>query len=234
MIPIPLDDKEITFMACCGKVICSGCIHRGVLSSYLANGTPQHKIEKCSFCRQPTPKNEVKALKILMKRDVSQAFMQMSFRYTRGDGVIQSATKSLEMTTRAAELGFTEAFGKLGSYYEEGIAPIELDMPKALEFYQVAAKKGSVHAHQLLSVFQGNGINGNHQESIKHLKVAASAGGQAAMAMLMEFYKVKLISKEDLTKTLRAHQASLNEMKSKERDDAHAFRQLHEERLRNR
>ena len=81
------------------------------------------------------------------------------------------------------------------------------------------------------------GRNWDAYKSFEHLKVAASAGAQDSMATLMEFYKVKLISKEDLTQTLRAHQTSLNEMKSKERDDAIAFRQLHSgalERLRTR
>ena len=57
---------------------------------------------------------------------------------------------------------------------------------------------------------------------------AASAGAPDSMAMLMQFYKMKLLSKEELAKTLRAHQASLNEMKSKERDDSRAFRNLGE------
>ena len=41
----------------------------------------------------------------------------------------------------------------------------------------------------------------------------------------MAFYKAKLLSKDDLTKTLRAFQASIisNAMKSKDRDDARAY-----------
>ena len=233
MIPIPLDDKEITFMACCGKSICTGCIHRNWMNG-AKNGKPRQEVQKCSFCRQPPPENIIKSLKVLMKRDnSSQAFMQMAIRYKRGEGVIQSDSKALEMYIRAAELGFAEAFGKLGSYYQLGVAPVELDMSKALAFYEICAKQGSVRMHRMLSEIHGR--NGNHQESIKHLKVAASAGEQDAMALSMKFYKVGLLSKEDLTKTLRAHQTSLNEMKSTERDDARAFLQLHSgdlERLR--
>jgi len=40
---------------------------------------------------------------------------------------------------------------------------------------------------------------------------------------MMKMYKLKLLSKEDLAQTLRACQASQNEMKSKDRDDACAF-----------
>jgi len=223
MIPIPLDDKQISFMKCCGKYVCSGCVYKSIKRE-IDNGLPQHKIGKCAFCRQHEPKNEIKALKILMKRDNSQAFMQMAFRYRHGDRVFQSDTKALEMNIRAAELGDVEAFGKLGSYYERGIA-VEQDTSKAIEFYEVSAKKGSVHAHEVLAEIHGK--NGN-TIGIEHLKVAASAGEEKSKDLLMEFYKVKLLSKEDLAKTLRAHQTSLTEMKSKERDDARAFRSLGE------
>ena len=36
----------------------------------------------------------------------------------------------------------------------------------------------------------------------------------------MKAYKNKELSKEDLSKTLRAYQASINETRSKDRDDA--------------
>jgi len=39
----------------------------------------------------------------------------------------------------------------------------------------------------------------------------------------MIFYKVKAISKEDLTQTLRAFQASSNELRNKDRDEACEF-----------
>ena len=82
-----------------------------------------------------------------------------------------------------------------------------------------------------------HGRNGDDNKGLQHSKVAASAGCNISMHTLMKFYKIKLVSKEELAQTLRAHQVSLNEMKSRERDDAHAFRQLHSEdleRLRNR
>ena len=58
------------------------------------------------------------------------------------------------------------------------------------------------------------------QTSIKHTKVAASAGDQDSMDGLMKAYRDKLIAKEELTQILRAHQTSSNEMKSKDRDEA--------------
>lgn len=171
---------------------------------------------KCALCRQQAPNNYIKSLRKLMKKNNTQAFIIMANKYRNGAEVFQSNTKSLEMLIRAAELGEAEAYGRIGFYYKQGIA-VELDMAKASTFYEVGAKKGSVHAHQLLEVFHER--NGNIQTSIKHLKVAASAGDQNSMDGLMEYYKEKkLLTKEDLTQTLRAFQASSNEMKSKPRD----------------
>jgi len=62
--------------------------------------------------------------------------------------------------------------------------------------------------------------NGNENVAIEHTKVAASAGDRDSMDVLMDAYRDKELSKEDLTQTLRAHQASNNEMKSDDRDIA--------------
>jgi len=152
-----------------------------------------------------------------MKKNHCIAFLQMSERHRTGKGVIQSDAKSLEMRIRAAELGHDEAYERIGQVYKEGIA-VEEDMSKAVEFYEVAAKKGSLMAHQYLASFHVE--NGNIDVSIRHLTVAASAGDQDSMDCLMEIYKGKLLSKEQLTQTLRAFQTASNEMKSEDRDEA--------------
>ena len=91
-------------------------------------------------------------------------------------------------------------------------------LDKAFAFLEVAAKKGSIYAHKCLAINHKEA--GNNQLSIDHWKVAANAGDQVAMDNLMKAYKEKSISKEDLTKTLRAFQTSSNEMKSTDRDIA--------------
>ena len=164
-----------------------------------------------------------------MKKNIPDAFMLMASRYKNGNQVIQSETRALEMFTHAAKLGNALAYFLIGCYYQSGMV-VDQDRSKALAFYEVSAKKGSVRAHKLLA----NGYENNDKEksikevmrnkkSIKHYKVAASAGHQESMDKLMQSYKIKQLSKEDLTQTLRAYQASSNETKSKDREDAKAF-----------
>ena len=33
MIPVPVNDSEITFMSCCGKSICNGCIYKHMMNN---------------------------------------------------------------------------------------------------------------------------------------------------------------------------------------------------------
>ena len=94
-------------------------------------------------------------------------------------------------------------------------------MSRAFEVLEVASKKGSILAHNLLALYEEEYI-GNIDKSINHRKVAASAGHKEAMDTVMEAYKDKLLSKEDLTQTLRAFQASNDLLKNKDRDDAKA------------
>ena len=173
---------------------------------------------KCAYCRRLISKsNPTKELKRLIKKNNTQAFIQMGVRYAAGNGVFQSNTKALEMFIKSAELGNAPSYFKIGQAYKEGIG-VEQDESKSLAFYEVAAKKGSIFAHKKLADFHG--MNGDINEAIEHCKVVASAGYQGAMNSLMKFYKDKLLSKEELTQTLRAHQTSSNEMKSKDRDEA--------------
>ena len=153
-----------------------------------------------------------------MKKKNPEAFGQMAKHYKNGEGTFQSDTKSLEMRICAAELGLANAFDHIGYSYQEGIV-VEQDMSKALEFYEVGAKKGSILAHHNLASFHGT--NGNIQVCIKHLKVVASTGDQDSMDYLMKLYKRNKLSKEDLAQTLSAFQTAKNAMKSKDREDAH-------------
>ena len=218
LIPLPIDEVEISFHTCCGKNICCGCAYKQTVTD-IKKGVPKHEM-KCAFCCQLEPKNEIKAMKKLMKKNNPEAFMLMSERYRLGDGVLQSNTRSLEMSVRAAELGNAEAYRQIGIKYKDGIA-VEENLSKAMEIYEVAAKKGSVQAHQNLAAFHSE--HQNNHECIKHLTVAASAGFEDAMNDLMNAYKTynnELLSKEELAQTLRSYQMSSNEMKSKDRDDA--------------
>ena len=181
MIPLPIEFSETAFYTCCGKCICRGCIYTHWMNEIKKGATVDE--QKCAFCRQPpvSEKKQIKLLKRLMKNNHPQGFIQMAKSYEDGEGgVIQSNTKALEMKIRAAELGHVEAYEKIAEHYLQGIA-MEEDVSKAVAFYEVAAKKGSVHAHRKLARFHGR--NENIQQFVEHTKVAASAGDKESWIM---------------------------------------------------
>ena len=217
LIPLPHRESEITFHICCGKRVCEGCIYKNRITE-AKNGVPDSK-HKCAFCRQPPPKNVIKALRKLMKKNNPDAFLRMADRYESGNGVIQSDTRVLEMYTRAAELGSARAYGNIGIYYQDR----EQDFSKAFAFYEVGAKKGCLisHAQRARALALHYGPNGSKvHEIVRHLKVLACSGDEDAIDGYKEEYKNKKVSKEDLTQTLRAYQASYDAVKSKDRDNA--------------
>jgi len=224
MIPLPIKEEDIIFMStCCGKNICHGCYYKYLITE--VNKESDKKREQlCAFCRLPVQSKNIiiKSLKKLMKKNNPHAYMSMAEAYARGDGVMQSDTRSLEMRICAAELGEAEAYYMIGVYYKEGIV-VGQDQSKMLAYYEVSAKKKSIPAHIYLARFHGR--NGDMQLCITHLRVAADAGDKEAMDTMMGFYKAKELSKEELTKTLRAFQASIDGMKSKDRDDAKAIQE---------
>jgi len=76
------------------------------------------------------------------------------------------------MRIRAAEVGHANGYMHIGKHYSQGTA-VAQDESKALAFYEVAAKKGSVYAHKRLVLFH---LRRDMQTSIAHMKVAACAG----------------------------------------------------------
>ena len=95
MLPLPLEEEEIMSMVCCGKRICDGCNYKHWISE---------DEQKCAFCCQPmiqNKKNRKKAVLKLMKKNHPNAFFRMAYLYKKGDGVLQSNTRALEMYIRA-------------------------------------------------------------------------------------------------------------------------------------
>jgi len=129
LIPLPYNEGEIMFHYCCGKRICNGCSYKS-METDKNNGVPTEEF-KCAYCRRLISKsNPTKELKRLIKKNNTQAFIQMGVRYAAGNGVFQSNTKALEMFINSAELGNAPSYFKIGQAYKEGIG-VEQDESKS-------------------------------------------------------------------------------------------------------
>jgi len=101
-----------SFMSCCGKVICAGCI--------VAMRMSEAK-DLCAFCRTPPASSDadiIKRLKKLMDKGNANAFYTLGVAYSKGDlGLTQDHQKANELYLKAGKLGCANGYYNLGNSY---------------------------------------------------------------------------------------------------------------------
>ena len=214
---LPFLDTGKRYKPCCGKVICSGCIHAVELSDEDA---------LCPFCRTPTPYTEDENVQQLMKRvDAGDAegINNLGFYLSGGmNGLPQDYAKALELFHRAAELGNTTSHYNLGNVYYNGRGA-KIDKKKAINYYELAAMRGLVEARHNLAIIEKR--RGNIGRAIKHYMIAVEGGSNISLANIQKFYSKGYTTKDVYTQALRAYQKYLVEVKSSQRDQASAARE---------
>ena len=220
LLCLPLLASGSTYMACCGKIICSGCAYAPVKDN-LGNIINERK---CPFCRTPAPSGE-EYNEWLHKRvevdDTDAILILGNFYYDGEDGFPQDYGKALELFVRAGELGCAKAYCSVGYAYSIGEG-VERDEKKAKHYYKLAAMGGDVDARCNL----GNNKlrTGNMKRALKHYMIAAEGGHNNSLKQIQRLYTNGHATKEDYVKALRAYQAYLAEIKSTQRDKAAAAR----------
>jgi len=207
------------YKSCCGKVICSGCIHAPLYD----NQGNKVDNKKCAFCRTPTPSTHEDIVERLNKRvdlDDPIAMFNIGNYYARGiKGFPIDYTKALELYHRAAELGYAKAYNDIGYAYDHGEG-VEVDKKKATHYYELAAMMGDVIARHNLGCMESE--VGNIDRALKHFMIAVGSGNALSLNGIKRLYSGGHATKEEYTKALRLYQEYLDEIKSVQRDTAAA------------
>jgi len=219
-IQLPSLNSGRRYYECCGKMICSGCIHAPV---YDNQGNKVDE-KKCPFCRSPQHTSNEEMVKRTKKRMQAHdpiAIFNLGVYYDRGShGYPQNHTKALELWHRAAELGYTSAYASIGYAYDNGDG-VEVDMKKANYYYELAAIKGVVGARHNLGLNEANA--GNMDRALKHFIIAIRGGYTESLKGMKQLYSNGIaITKDDYMKALQSYQEYLGEIKSVQRDKAAA------------
>jgi len=205
------------FQSCCGKMICSGCIHAPV---YDDQGNKVDN-KKCPFCRIPTPytNDEIRErLKKRMEAGDAHAMHNLGIYFSCGEGGLpQDYKKAIELFRRSAELGDAVAYSSIGYVYYHGRG-VEIDMKKAYYYYELAAIGGIVQARHNLGLMEGRA--GNNERALKHWTIAVRDGESKSLKQIKVLYLNGHATKEDYTKALQLYQEYLVEIKSVQRDEA--------------
>jgi len=216
---LPTYHKGWKYMACCGKIICSGCIHAPV---YDDQGNKVDN-QKCPFCRTPYRKTEEKERELKrVEANDPLAINTLGCDYRDGTKRHRDYTKALELFHRAGELGYTEAYTSIGSLYFNGKG-VKVDEKKALHYFERAAIAGDVYARYNLGISEED--TGNFDRAVKHLMIAVRSGDNCSLEEIKRIYSDGHATKDDYTKSLRLYQEYLGEVKSRQRDEAAAFDQ---------
>ena len=207
------------FKSCCGKFICSGCVHAVQITR-----PDSHDIPICPFCRTPTPMSDEKImdmLKNLMEVGDAQAICNCGCHYAEGSyGLTKDWEKALELWHQAGELGCTKAYYSIGIAYCNGNG-VERDEKKATHYWELAAMGGDENARHNLGAYENNA--GNFGRAIKHYMIAVGCGDNLSLNKIKQLYSKGNATKDDYAKSLKAYQAYLDDIKSDDRDKAAAF-----------
>lgn len=214
MLILPLDNRQIQFQSCCGKLICHGCI-QGMVES---EGRP----DLCAYCRTPhgsSDEEHLKRVNKLIENGNANAFNDLACLYGRGArGLPQDWIKANELYLKAGELGCADGYFNIGNSHFVGRG-VELDRKKAKYYLELAAMGGDVQARNNLGCLEWNIVaakgGSNYQRSMKHFIIAAKAGDKSSLDEVK-----KGCGEDEYASTLQAFQKRQNEMKSEMREKA--------------
>ena len=210
------------YMVCCGKTICSGCLHAPLYDNE-GNEVDIVKQNECPFCRTVAPKSNKEMNSMLNKRSEAGdpvAIFNQGNNYQVGvHGYPQDHRKALELWHRAAELGYESAYGNIGSAYYLGKG-VGVDKKKAKHYYEVAAIGGDVQARYNLGIDER--VAGNYDRALKHYLISVRGGDSRSLKQIKEFYTFGYATKEVYMKALQSYQTYLRDIRSDQRDIAAA------------
>jgi hypothetical protein len=232
MLPLPLESMMVSYQACCGKRLCSGCV---IEDQRIVNATNEEREsnedlahlplldDTCPFCREPTPDPfpSLENLRRLQKRvelGDAEAMKQLGLHHmTGGYGLPVDKRKALELFHRSADLGDARACDELRkAYLDSDYLGVSLNPAMAFKYHVLAAKRGHIIArHSLGRIEMGKG---NMDLAVRHWRISAAAGLKESTNKLIKCFQHGHISKGDLEESIRAQHNAREEARSDERD----------------
>jgi hypothetical protein len=215
---LPIDEDQNIYQACCGKIMCCGCVH----ANWVAAADTERF--KCIFCRTKiffSDEAHIERLKKRVEANDALAMVRLGKFYEFGKMCLrQDNAKALKLFHKSAKLGNHFAHLSLSVCYQTGGIG-ENDTRKAIYHGQLAAMAGNVHARYNLGCEEANA--GNMDRAYKHWMISANDGHDLSMKAVQDGYKIDFVTKDDNAKTTRAYGNSIDERKSDDRDRAAAY-----------
>ncbi|KAK1746167.1 hypothetical protein QTG54_002774 [Skeletonema marinoi] len=210
-LPLPFKNKEAKFQACCGKLLCAGCI-------CAVHATDERSL--CPFCRAPEtgPSGFLKRLLKRVEADDPIAMFNLGNTTLHGMmSVPKDAKKAAGLFLRSGDLGYAPAYLNLANCYKTGKG-VEKDIKKEIHYTELACIGGDILARIKLGEDAWN--IGKKQDAIKHFMIGARMGHDNSLSALKVIFSHGDLPKSDFEMVLRAHKEASDEMKSEQRTAA--------------
>ena len=219
------------YQVCCGNRVCKGCSneHKEILLKAWLEKNAGKKIDPlavlpqtCPFCRQPlVPSDDeyVRHLEVRMLQNDPIAIFSMGNALLYGElGMSKNELKAIKCFIRAAELGSADACCALADRFEAETT-LSDDGESSAFFFKAGAIRGDICSRSLIGLHEYR--IGNHEEGIRHWKIAAEGGYQLALEMLKEIFLAngftpgkEFITKEYLDRAFRICHEAQKEVES--------------------
>ena len=226
MLTLPIQNKFHSYMSCCGKVICAGCIATHTLKILETNEKRIEKAKKekkppppllkraCPFCRtevhEEGDQNTLDRMQKRVELDDPDTLLQLAFYYRDGDyGLSPDEGKYWDFLEKAASLGSADA------HYVLGIAAEDYSSIARAHF-EAGAKSGCVPSRHELGEMEY--AVGNKKVAVRHWRMSAAAGYNRSVKELIKCFQEGLLSKESLEESIRAKHVACEAIRSEERD----------------
>ena len=207
-------------MACCGKLICNGCIYAPIYDNH------GNKVDrKCPFCRYHL--EETTNNKMIKRVEANDPLALYNIGCYHRDGLYgfpQDYHKALELWHRAAELGHAGAYTCIGIAYNRGEG-VEVDKKKATHFWELAAMRGDVYANTSLGAQEV--MKGNKDRALKHFMIAVKGGESNSLNLIKQMCHIGHATKDDTQRHCNHIKHTWGEIKSAQRDKAAAADEGH-------
>ena len=155
---------------------------------------------------------KLEPLEDLQKRAATgdvDAQIRMGNRYLCGVTVEVDLDEAVKWFVLAGKSGSAAGFMSLGLHYSDSAKP--RDVPKAMHFYEKAAKLGHVDAQLNLGrfYFVGDGVEQDYVKARKWIQKAAELGSAQGYFLMGALYFDALGVKKDIEKALRYYELSV-------------------------
>ena len=220
MLPFPFDGGTSRFFACCGRIICNGCV-TAQFEEDVTNCKELPDCNPCPFCRTPIPDDKERLHRVYrcVERNHAPSINQLAYYYNHGvSGLEKDIGKAIELFQKAGKLGHANSYNDLGTIYRDGRDGVEIDMKKARYYLELGTIGGSITARCNLASLDWQ--DGDSKRAFKHCLICAKAGDAHALENLKYGCKKGDVTKDEYAEALRAYQKQHDDTRSENRDRA--------------